>query len=228
MSLAVRHTTQKFSGLATLAGMRVARITDAGFMAQLQGRAELQMEQRYAEGHRAYVAFIDGEAAAWGWVATRSATIGELDASFVIPANTRYLWNFVTAPAHRGKGIYPRLLDAIVQAESLEAQEFWIAYAPENHASGAGIHKAGFETVATLSFDAAGAPAVSGADDAARRAAAQLFGVPQSGEALSQCWRCARTRDVQASSCRTSPCCCDYQRPQTSCADPAESAIMAA
>ena len=197
MSLALRHTAHPFAAPAPLAGMRVVRISDARFMAQLQRKPEPAVQQRYAEGHRAYVALVEGEPAAWGWVATRTATIGELSTSFNIPARTRYLWNFVTAAEHRGKGIYPRLLDAIVQAESVEAERFWIIYAPENHASASGIHKAGFSTVATLSFDAMGVPAVAAAERAAGRAAADLLGVPQSAGSLSQCWRCARSQNAQ-------------------------------
>ena len=85
------------------------------------------MRRRFDAGHRAYVALWDGEPAAWGWVATTAAEIGELESSFAIPRGERYLWNFVTFPSHRGLGIYPRLLDAIVRLESAEAGRFWIA-----------------------------------------------------------------------------------------------------
>ena len=215
MSLAVRYHDTPHQGLPALPGMRVACVTNARTMAGLQKRTEAEIQRRYDDGHRAYVAFIDDDAAAWGWVATRTAHIGELDAQFRIPARARYLWNFVTAPAHRGKGIYPRLLDAIVRAES-DAEQFWIAYAPENHASAAGIHKAGFETIATLSFDHDGGPAVVGTTLAGGRAAADLLGLPQATESLSQCWRCAKANST--SSCRTGSCCCDYQKPQSACA----------
>lgn len=216
MSLAVRNRTTPFNSLPPLPGLRVERIDDARVMARLQNRTEAAMQERFDDGHRAYVAFVDSEAAAWGWVATRSAHIGELGAAFTLPARTRYLWNFVTAPAQRGKGIYPRLLDAIVRAESSAADRFWIAYAPENHASAAGIHKAGFETVARLSFDEQGGPAVIGIDNSAGRAAADLLGLPQAATPLSQCWRCARA--TTTASCRTGSCCCDYQQPLITCA----------
>jgi hypothetical protein len=76
-----------------------------------------------------------------------------------VDAAASYLWNFVTLPAFRGRGIYPRLLEAIIEAESVEAETFWIAYAPENHASAAGIHKAGFRTVGQLRYTETGQPA---------------------------------------------------------------------
>ena len=116
------------------------------------------MARRPAAGHRAYVATLDGAPAAWGWIATREAEIGELATRFAIPPGERYLWNFVTLAPFRGLGVYPRLVDAIVRAESREAERFWIAYAPENRASASGIGKAGFTTLAELSFDADGVP----------------------------------------------------------------------
>jgi len=147
-------------------------------------------------------------------------SVNELRLRFAIPAGERYLWNFVTLPSHRGLGIYPRLLNAIVSAESTESDRFWIAYAPENRASGSGIRKAGFVTVAELSFDMTGRPALRAvAPDEV--AAARMFGVPMSDD-LSACWRCARA----AASAQTTPtgcatttsCCCDYQRPEVTCA----------
>ena len=217
MSLAVRHRHDEFAGFAPLAGTHVVQTNDVRFMAQLQGRPKPDIQQRFGEGHRAYVAMVDGQPAGWGWVATRSARIGELATSFAIPRGARYLWNFVTLPGQRGKGIYPRLLDAIVRAESVDAEQFWIAYAPENHASAAGIYKAGFTKVATLSFSSAGAPAVVGVDYDGGLAAAHLLGLPQSAGAISQCWRCARTRTSDVKACGASSCCCDYQNPEIPC-----------
>jgi hypothetical protein len=110
------------------------------------------------------------------------------------------------------------LLDAIVRAESGEAERFWIAYAPENHASGAGIRKAGFTPVAELSFDALGKPAVSGRSSDGAALAARLLGVPVAEERLAQCWRCARSAPRAVMSCASGRCACDYQRPQSGCA----------
>jgi hypothetical protein len=175
------------------------------------------MHSRLADGHRVYLAFDQGEPAAWGWVATRVAEIGELGTRFALPRGHRYLWNFVTLPQHRGRGIYPRLLQSILQAEAADTETFWIAYAPENRASASGIHKAGFTTVATLSFDERGQPAAHAVVPGGDLRAAELLGIAVSKSALSQCWRCVRAA-ADMPSCRTSVCCCDYQRPQVSCA----------
>ena len=158
MPLAIRHRHDPAPLLEPAPDLTITREVDPAFMAALQGRTVADMARRFAEGHRAYVARWEGEPAAWGWVATTSGSIGELEAAVVLPRGDRYLWNFVTLAAYRGRGIYPRLLDAMVDAECSMpgddgngAERFWIVHAPENHASGAGLGKAGFRVVADLS-----------------------------------------------------------------------------
>jgi hypothetical protein len=219
MPLAVRHREDRSPSLLLVPGLAVRRERDAGLMAELQGRTNEEMVRRFAAGHRAYVAFREGQPAAWGWVATATAEIGELSSTLRITSGERYLWNFVTRPSQRGLGIYPRLLDEIVRAECGEAERFWIAYAPENHASGAGIRKAGFATVAELSFDADGRPAVRGMVAGGGALASRVLGLPQADDALALCWRCARAPARAAGmSCSSGACSCDYQRPSSGCA----------
>ncbi|MEP7382107.1 MAG: hypothetical protein ABI910_10500 [Gemmatimonadota bacterium] len=205
-----------------MSGLVVAREQSAASMAALQGRTADEMCARLEQGHRAYVARLGGVAAAWGWVATTSARIGELETTFAIGRGARYLWNFVTVTAHRGMGIYPRLLNGIVEAELAGADRSWIAYAPENHASSSGIHEAGFTTIAQLSFDRSGRPALRAADGFARVAASAsvLTGIPTIEQALAHCWRCVRMGRTAERSCRPGQCACDYQRPERGCDTP--------
>lgn len=216
MSLAVRSHKQIVDSKPPMPGLRVVRETNPEFMAALQGRTLDEMAGRFADGHHAYVGWLGDEPAAWGWMATRRAEIGELNASFSLPDGHRYLWNFVTLPLHRGKGLYTHLLNEIVRMQSTDAEIFWIAYAPENRASERGIHKAGFRTIATLSFDENANAAVAGLSEADGALAAELLGLTQTDARLSQCWRCARAH-ADDPSCRTTTCCCDYQRPQLAC-----------
>ena len=217
MPLAARHRKDPLPALAPLAGLVVHRETSAAVMATLQARTETEMLRRFAQGHRAYVALVDGAPAAWGWSAAAVAEIGETGTLFEIPRRERYLWNFVTLASHRGLGIYPRLLDAIVAAESGEADVFWVAYAPENHASGAGIAKAGFTMLAELSFDASGRPAVAELFPGGGAAAGRLLGLPEASGALAPCWRCVRM-GRESMACATGRCQCDYQKPKSGCA----------
>jgi GNAT superfamily N-acetyltransferase len=218
MPIAFRHRDDVSPFKPRLPGLAVRREQDAATMARLQSRSESEIASRFAAGHHAYVATMHGVAAAWGWVATSSATIGELNASFSISSTDRYLWNFVTLTAFRGQGIYPRLLDAIVEAESAQGERFWIAYAPENHASGIGIQKSGFSLVADLSFDGAGNPVVKDIRSGGGHAASRLLGLPEITEAVAQCWKCARSGKPAESSCASGGCSCDYQRSETACA----------
>lgn len=217
MALALRLRDDMVPEMTPLPQLSVRRESDPTVMARLQKKSIEEMTRRFAKGHRAYVGRWNGDPVSWGWVATTEAEIGELRINFSIPESERYLWNFVTLASHRGLGIYPRLLNEIVREESTEAERFWIAYAPENRASGIGIRKAGFVTYAELSFDASGRPAVQPVSPD-ELAAARMFGLPQAKE-VSQCWRCARQADTKDTSCsRTKSCCCDYQRPEVTCA----------
>ena len=188
-------------------------------MATLQRRDRCDIQRRFDAGHRAYVAYLHDAPAAFGWVATLSAEIGELASAFAIPRGERYLWNFVTLEPYRGLGIYPRLVDAIVRAESREAERFWIAAAPENRASGSGIRKAGFTALAELSFDDGGRPALRSVVPGAARVVSRLLGLPEAQAALTPCWRCVRAgRGVMY--CADGECRCDYQVPMSGCATP--------
>jgi GNAT superfamily N-acetyltransferase len=217
MPFAARHRSDPTPMLAPLAGLDVRRVDCAAAMAALQQRAEADMQKRFDAGHRAYVAYLNGQPAAFGWVATRSAEIGELRSTFAIPADERYLWNFVTLAQYRGLGIYPRLVDAIVRAESREAERFWIAYAPENHASGSGVRKSGFTDLAEMSFDGEGLPALRSIVPGGARVVSQLIGLRETDDVLTPCWRCVRAgRGVMY--CAEGQCQCDYQVAASGCA----------
>ena len=217
MPFALRHRDDSATYLPPLAGFSVRRETDADAMASLQNRSAEEMSSRFAAGHRAYVAMMDGQPAAWGWVATSTANIGELGATLTLGNDERYLWNFVTLSAYRGIGIYPRLLQEIMCAESAEVERFWIGYAPENHASGAGIRKAGFVTAVEMSFDAHGRPALQAMIPDGAKAASRVLGLPITTEPLTPCWRCVRA-GRPGMSCSAGSCKCDYQEPRSGCA----------
>lgn len=218
MPISLRCANDPVAPLPPLDGVTFARLTDPLPMALAQQRPLDVMRARLDDGHRPYVAMRDGAIVAWGWVATRCAELGELAFRFDLPAGDRYLWNFVTAPAARGLGIYPRLLQAIVGMEAAEAERFWIVRAPENHASGSGIERAGFRRVATLSVDQDGRAAVGGDDAEEVAAAARLLGLPVARGVLAHCWRCVRRALAGGPPCARGACHCDYQRPERGCA----------
>ena len=160
------------------------------------GLSEGEIETRLATGNRCYVARVGGSPVAYGWLASASANIGELDLPFSADECNAYLWDFQTLVAWRGQGIYPRLLQAILHNQGLESHRFWIITAPENVASARGIQKAGFQRVADLAFTQQGQAALAAADCSSERvgAGAALLGVPviESGRepGVSPCWCC--------------------------------------
>jgi GNAT superfamily N-acetyltransferase len=147
----------------------------------LEGLGELdsrEIQQRIRRGHQPWLARVAGQVVGWGWCATEEASIGELGISFQIPPGNRYLWDFVTTPSWRGRGIYPRLLQTIVVRER-EAERFWLGHDLSNEASARGIAKSGFHEVGVLysRWDGAFALARSGPVSVAAAASA-LFGLP--------------------------------------------------
>ena len=165
----------------------------------LTGLSHDEVSRRRADGHRPYVARVDGAPAAYGWVGTRSCSIGELDLNFDLPAGNRYLWDFATLPAFQGRGVYPYMLAEIVRRECPPAVRLWIIHAPENLPSGVGIARAGFIPVAELSFTEDGRPALRGGDDMRRtNAAAELLGLPVVASGLDDCWACGGSCNAHA------------------------------
>lgn len=140
-----------------------------------------EVGRRLADGHTLFTARIHGDLAAYGWSASERAHIGGLDLYLTIPPTERYLWDFVTLPAHRGRGIYPLLLQEILRRQADVADGFWIGHEPSNVASRRGILKAGFRVGGQLWRLPDGSLAVVGAPDVepelARRGAAVL-GLP--------------------------------------------------
>jgi GNAT superfamily N-acetyltransferase len=217
MPFAIRHRDDFMPDLEPLEGLRTRIEFRPEAMGKLQHRDASEMSRRFAEGHRAYIAYINDEPAAWGWVGGESARIGEVNAIVQLPPNERYLWNFVTLERYRGRGIYPRLLQAIVREESRSADRFWIAYAPENRASGVGIAKAGFTTLAELSFDRHGHAALKSMVDGGATNVSRVLPLEEASGPLTPCWRCVRAGRPPMS-CADGACACDYQRPEVACA----------
>ena len=224
MALATWWTTDPLPDVAPLPGFRVSMAVDDAALSRLNGIPLAEVRARRAAGHRPYVGSVDGTPVTYGWVATVAAEIGELNLHFQLPAGDRYLWDFATLPAWQGRGLYPRLLRAILAREAAGADRFWIIHAPENTPSGAGMHKAGFTPVGRLSFDADGRVALTQTGPAERAAAgAQVLGVPLVIETLSPCWRCRTEAAASDCSCcaptsaSTEACACHIQRrPSTS------------
>ena len=201
MALATWWASDRWMDLTPLANFHVRLATDDAQLATINQISGAEVAQRRHGGHLPYVGYMDETAVTYGWVATREASIGELNLVFPIATDSRYLWDFATLPAWQGRGLYPRLLQGIVQAE--RAERFWIIHAPENLPSGAGMQKAGFQAVGQLSFQRDNSLGLIPFGNAERaRIGAALLGVELIEDGLSPCWRCV---DQVACTCRLDP-----------------------
>lgn len=221
MSFATFWIEDTLTPIASLPGFTADPAFDWDELAEINHISQAEVMDRIDNGNRPYVARMDGQPTAYGWLATRKVSIGELGINVELPSGDRYLWDFATLPDWQGRGLYPRLLQSILEQEIQNAKRFWIIHAPENLPSGAGMSKAGFEFVGQLSFTWDGKIGLAPYADSTERAriGADLLQVPLIEEVLAPCWSCggvaAKHPDkVDADSCwppklySESACCC--------------------
>ncbi|MDQ6660674.1 MAG: GNAT family N-acetyltransferase [Chloroflexota bacterium] len=207
MALATWWTTDPLPHISALPGFEVTFSPDDAALAQLNQLTLSEVQARRQGGHRPYLGFFQGTPVTYGWVATREASIGELGLTFRLPPGNRYLWDFAALPNWQGRGIYPRLLWAILERESSSAERFWIIHAPENLPSGAGMYKAGLFPIGQLSFRIDGGVGLAPLGSLERaQAGALLLGVPLVETVLAPCWCCGglteqRVNPAEAESC---------------------------
>ena len=208
MALWTWWTGDALPALAPIEGFGASAAYDIDELSALTGLTAADVSRRLGAGNHCYVARLGGEAVAYGWVADAGAAIGELDLAFRLEAGDRYLWDFVTLEAWRGRGLYPHLLQAILRAE--DGGRFWIINAPENVASARGIAKAGFAGVGSLAFARGGAVGLAATDAMSRATAgAAVLGVPlvptsETDSGVSPCWCCVM--DALARGARETAC----------------------
>jgi ribosomal protein S18 acetylase RimI-like enzyme len=142
--------------LPDVGGLAIAADEADEVVARLAGYTPEQVSEGRGAGNRAYVARLDGASVAYGWSASRRASFGPQETAFEIPPGNCYLWGFVTLPAWRGRGLYPRLLQHIVRAEQPGAERFWALHDAENRASARGLFRAGFALAGHVYFLADG------------------------------------------------------------------------
>jgi GNAT superfamily N-acetyltransferase len=165
--------------LPQFAGLQASAAEADGAVAALTGYTVPQVSRGRQSGHRPYVARLDGPPVAYGWSASRRGSFGPQETTFSIPPRNRYLWGFVTLPAWRGRGIYPRLLQAIVRDEWQDADRFWALHDARNRPSARGLVKAGCSLVGHVYFLAEGAFGLVPVGPTERaRAGAALLGMP--------------------------------------------------
>jgi GNAT superfamily N-acetyltransferase len=82
---------------------------------------------RLARGCRCFGIFQGKDVVAYGWLSARPEWIGELSIEISPSTGEAYVWNCVTAQAHRRRGMYRALLEGMVaQSRDEGLRRLWI------------------------------------------------------------------------------------------------------
>ena len=205
MSLYTFAQSDKLTPVKIPSGLRIEETTDIKMLAMFGSITVEEVTKRLANDNKAFVAYINNFPAAFGWMARDNAKIGELDHEFILPQGNRYLWNFRTLEIFRGLGIYPALLQYILQHGDKDAKRFWIIHAPENKSSLKGILKAGFEHVGKLYIDEKDTTTIEYTDTAMTfHEELEYMDITMSPQPASSCWNCTSPYLKK----RKAECCC--------------------
>ena len=131
-----------------------ARRESAGPLAAVMGLPDPEpIRQRFATGRRCFVARIEDQIAAYGWVSQTAECIGELEREIQIRAGEAYIWDCVTLPPYRRRRLYSALLSHITLKLGGEGvRRVWIGSSLHNRPSIRGFANAGFQPVVTLLY----------------------------------------------------------------------------
>jgi ribosomal protein S18 acetylase RimI-like enzyme len=150
-------TIQAFTlGREPVSPLPVARIRFAELangqetaLARASGISMAEVHRRLADSGSATLA-LDGETiAGYGWVQYGMVRIPDLRLAFSLPKHHVYIWDCLTLPAYRGRGVFPGLLRHMLDVLSRQGiVQVWAAIAPGNVASQRAFAKAGFRLVA--------------------------------------------------------------------------------
>jgi ribosomal protein S18 acetylase RimI-like enzyme len=108
---------------------------------------------RVAEGGSAALALTaDGRIAGYGWIRYGAIRIDDLPLRLPLPADHAYIWDCLTVPELRGRGIFPGLLRFMLAAlqQRKGTRQAWAGVAPGNDASLHAFARAGFRVVAQI------------------------------------------------------------------------------
>jgi RimJ/RimL family protein N-acetyltransferase len=140
--------------LATEAEVRFGPADAAALRAGLVSLGEAAVAElagRLTSGRQAYTAWVGEALAAVGWASLRPEYIGEQGLWVHLRPGEAYLWDCVTLPAFRQRGLYRGLLAYMARA-LLDAglTRLWIGADLDNAASQRGIAGAGFQPIVDL------------------------------------------------------------------------------
>lgn len=120
----------------------------ASLAVAMELKEQSEVRRRFAAGSRCFVARIEGEIVAYGWVSQGMERIGELERSLHMQPNEAYIWNCATLPQFRRRGLYTALLGYMASVLREEGvRRLWIGTSLQNRPSLQGMAAAGFQPV---------------------------------------------------------------------------------
>jgi ribosomal protein S18 acetylase RimI-like enzyme len=109
--------------------------------------------RRFTSERRCYVAWDGDRVVAYGWVSQGSECVGELERAFHMTPDEAYIWDCVTLPEYRGRGLYSALLaHMLAELREVGVRRTWIGASLDNQASIKGFMKAGFQPTIKLIY----------------------------------------------------------------------------
>lgn len=82
---------------------------------------------RLARGCRCFAVWAGGDVAGYGWLSTAPEWIGEIQLRFTPGEAEGYVWNCVTLPEYRRRGVFSVLLVAVIDwARHAGLRRLWI------------------------------------------------------------------------------------------------------
>lgn len=109
------------------------------------------MEARWARGCRRFEAWVGPDLAASCWVSTGSEWIGEVERELRLPTGDCYVWNCVTLPPFRRRGLFRALVVSVVTTAGQEGfARAWIGSVDEAAWTGPALRGAGFRPAARV------------------------------------------------------------------------------
>ena len=122
-----------------------------GLVSAMDGVSSGGLIKRFENGRRCYIAQVEDQIAAYGWVSLDDEHIGELNLRIKLLPGEVYIWDCATIPVFRRRHLYSGLLSYII--EELRAEGLcraWIGADLNNKPSQQGMARAGFHHVADL------------------------------------------------------------------------------
>lgn len=111
------------------------------------------LQQRLHDHRRCFVAKVDGQLAAYGWVTQGVEYVGELERHFNFRTGEAYVWDCGTLTPWRGQHLYSALLNHIIyQMHDEGIHRVWIGASRQNQPSIRGIVNAGFKSIVDVVY----------------------------------------------------------------------------